>query len=374
MKHYSKIKIQDFALWDKKAADSRSLYSFQLELTARCNLNCRHCYINLPANDKNAQSNELGINEIENIADQAIELGAVWVLLTGGEPLLRHDFPEIFIMLKRKGLLVSVFTNATLITPTHIDLFKKYPPRDVETTIYGVSEKTFESITRVPNSHKGFIRGLNRLAEANIPIRLKAMALRSNLHEIDSIASYGKKFTKDFYRFDPVLHLRYDQNDSRNNEIKSERLTPDEIIKLEHADRARFEAMVKNKSKYINEWSTQKQDNHLFQCGAGVHDFIIGYDGTFRLCSSLWAPNCTRSLRQYNLIETWNNFVPAIRDLRTENQAYINSCVKCPIKNLCLSCPAHAHLETGVLDEMVPYFCEVAHARAKALQEGLNSE
>jgi MoaA/NifB/PqqE/SkfB family radical SAM enzyme len=100
----NQTEIQNFALWEKKRSQPRSLYSFDLELTARCNNNCRHCYINLPANDQVAKAQELALPEIEAIADQAVELGAVWVMLTGGEPLLRPDFAEIYLVFKRKGL------------------------------------------------------------------------------------------------------------------------------------------------------------------------------------------------------------------------------------------------------------------------------
>ena len=54
-------------------------------------------------------------------------MGALWCLLTGGEPLLREDFAEIYLGLKRLGLLVSVFTNACLVTPEHVELFQKVP-------------------------------------------------------------------------------------------------------------------------------------------------------------------------------------------------------------------------------------------------------
>ena len=49
------LEIQRFALGDKLKA-RRTPLSFDLEITARCNLNCRHCYINLPANDANARA------------------------------------------------------------------------------------------------------------------------------------------------------------------------------------------------------------------------------------------------------------------------------------------------------------------------------
>ncbi|MEI7451127.1 MAG: radical SAM protein, partial [Desulfomonile sp.] len=129
----STIQIQDFPLWDK-LKERRAVMSFDLEITARCNHNCGHCYINLPANDQEARAKELTVQEIGEIADQAVALGAIWVLISGGEPFLRPDFPDIYMTLKRKGLLVSVFTNATLLQEDHIALFKKYPPRDIEVT------------------------------------------------------------------------------------------------------------------------------------------------------------------------------------------------------------------------------------------------
>ena len=149
-----------------KLADRRVPLSFDLELTARCNNDCRHCYINLPAGDLEARQNELSLAEISDIADQAVDLGALWCLVTGGEPLLRQDFAEIYLMLKRKGLLVSVFTNACLVTEEHVALFKNYPPRDLEVTVYGITQETYERVTRRPGSYAAFRRGLDLLLEA----------------------------------------------------------------------------------------------------------------------------------------------------------------------------------------------------------------
>lgn len=69
--------IQQFPLWDR-IKRKRIPLSFDLEITARCNLNCRHCYINLPAGDREAQSRELSPEKILGIARQASEMGAVW--------------------------------------------------------------------------------------------------------------------------------------------------------------------------------------------------------------------------------------------------------------------------------------------------------
>ena len=359
--------IQDFVLWDKMKT-KRGLFSFDLELTARCNLNCRHCYINLPAGDKTARRGELSLDEIAQIADQAVKMGAMWCLLTGGEPLLRDDFADVYMLLKRKGLLVSVFTNATMIRAKHIALFTKYPPRDIEVTIYGSSRLSYEAVTRTPGSYARFVRGLDALFEAGVRVRLKAMALRSNFNDMEAIAAFGRLRTKDYYRFDPQLHLRYDGNKQRNEEIKQERLTPEEIVLLERADEKRFGALQKDCDTLLNQDFTHTNCNHLFHCGAGNGSFNVGYDGTFRLCSDLWAPGTTVNLRETPLREAWEELIPHVRDLRSQNTEFLNTCRKCAIINLCMWCPARAYLETGAVDGATPYFCAVAHARAEAIQ------
>jgi radical SAM protein with 4Fe4S-binding SPASM domain len=362
------LEIQQFPLWDK-LKDKRAPFSFDLEVTARCNNGCRHCYINLPAGDQEARRKELSLAEIDRIAGEAISLGALWCLVTGGEPLLRQDFADIYLALKRKGLLVSVFTTAQILTEDHLRLFRQYPPRDIEITVYGVTRETYERVTRRPGSFDAFRRGLDRLLESGVKVRLKAMALRSNLDELPEIVRFCRERTKDYFRFDPLLHLRFDGNAQRNAEIRAERLSPEEIVAIERADKGRFASLVKGCDELIVPELAHTGCDHLFHCGAGNGSFNVSYDGLFRLCSSLWHPGCVYNLRNGTLADAWHNFVPKIRDLRSRRSEFLEKCRVCPIINLCLWCPAHAHLETGELDAVVPYFCKVAYARAAAIEE-----
>ena len=361
------VSIQDLPLWSRMKA-SRGLISFDLEVTARCNNNCRHCYINLSAGDLDARTRELTLQEIGCIADQAVELGALWVLISGGEPMLREDFPEIYMLLKRKGLLVSVFTNATLVSDEHIALFKRYPPRDIEVTVYGVTEETCERVTGRPGSFDAFISGLNRLLACGVKVRLKTMAIRSNFHEVEAIADFCRARTRDYFRFDPQLHLRFDRNEERNQLIESERLTPEEIVALEMKDALRLAALRENCDIFIGGSSSHSGCNRLFHCGLGNSSFNVGFDGTFRLCASLWAPGTTFDLRRGTLREAWTSLVPQVRDMRSNRPEFLEKCRACPNVNLCLWCPAHAHLESGELDRSIDYFCRVANARASAIQ------
>lgn len=369
-KFTSATPLPEFKMWDR-IEGKRIPFSFDLEITARCNHNCRHCYINLPAGDKKTAKKELSPEQIGHIADQAIELGSLWCLLSGGEPLLRGDFADIYLMLKKKGLLVSVFTNACLLTAEHIELFKKYPPRDIEVTVYGVTEKTYEKVTRRPGSYAAFRRGLDMLLVTGIQVRLKAMALRSNVGELDAIAAFCRQYTKDYFRFDPLLHLRFDGDPGRNTEIIGERLTPEEIVVIEQADEERSKSLKKNCDQLIFPDGEHRNCRHLFHCGAGNSSFAVNYDGYFRLCSSLWHPDCVYDLKKGTLAKAWNMHVPKVRAMTSADPEFLEKCRVCPIINLCLWCPAHAYLEHGRLDAWSEYFCQVAHARAKALAKAV---
>ncbi len=372
--------IQDFPLW-ARLAEKRSLVSFELELTARCPNDCRHCYINLPADDREARANELSLEEITRLGREAVELGALWCLLTGGDPLVRPDFSDIYLALKRAGLLLSVFTTAQLVTDDHVALFQRYRPRDIEITVYGASAETYERVTRKAGSYAAFRRGLEQLEAAGIPIRLKAVLMRANVHDFPAIADFCREHSQDYFRFDAALHLRYDGNAARNAEIVAERLTPEEVRLLEdadperagavetecrtnptgdHFDYAKCQACVRAEMcEELAERST------LLRCAAGKSSATIGYDGTFRLCGSLHAPGTTADLRQVSLREAWEELTPLVRALRATRLDRLAACGNCALVILCLWCPAHAYLETGDMEGETPYFCEVAHARAR---------
>lgn len=360
--------LAEFPLWHKSPGKQRPLFGFELELTARCNLNCRHCYINLPANDENALKNELSFKEIKRLAQSAVDLGALWCLITGGEPLIRKDFEDLYIMLKRKGLLVSVFTNATFIKDHHVRLFKKYPPRNIEVTVYGTTEKTYTQLCRTSRAFNAFQSGLNRLLDAGLPVTLKTMTLRSNVHELPEITKFCRSKSSTAFRHDPFLHLRLDKNPHRNKEIIKERLSSKEIVSLEANDKGRMTAL-NNVCRLSAVGMSPKAGQGLFRCRAGLEEATIGWNGKFRLCNSLTHPNCVADLRKISLEKAWREFVPKVRKLSAITPSYLQTCGGCDIINACMWCPAHAFLETGSLEAHVPYFCEIAKERVRQAKE-----
>jgi radical SAM protein with 4Fe4S-binding SPASM domain len=378
MTHQRKMPLSDFPLWTKTHR-SGALLEITLELTNRCNNNCRHCYVNTPVADTERKFKELPLEQLRPIIDQAVNLGALWCLITGGEPLLRSDFPEIYSYLKKKGLLVTVFTNAEKVEPAHVRMFRRYPPRSLEVTVYGVTAATYERVTRQPGSFQRFQKGLDRLLAAGLPVHLKTMALRSNLHELAQIRRFCREKSRSRYRFDPFLHLRYDRDSGRNREIIEERLSPEEIVRLETEDPDRWTGLQKACNDLIQPGNPIPASGELFGCSAGRHGIVISADGWARPCQTLWHPDFLYDAKQLSLVRIRREMNMRLRNTRSTDRRFLTECGRCPILNLCMWCPAVGFLETGSLDKGTDYFCRLAHARAnilalEAIKKGLLSK
>jgi len=367
-----KITPSDLPMWNKHS-ENRGIFSFTIELTDRCNFKCRHCYICEDATS--AKDKELSADEILAVAKDAVKRGALWCTLTGGEPLLREDFPEIYIGLKKLGLLVTVFTNGSLITEKHIELFKTYPPYCIEITVYGMSENTYERVTGIKNSYNAVMKNLEALRMAEIPYRLKAMVIRSNYSEFGKISDFSKQNTMDFYRFDPFLHLRADGDEAKNKIIKEEIITDEEVLAVESTDKNRMN-FLESLCRAVDKAEPVKENLSevpLFRCGAGLKSFVLGADGYVRLCSSLFKKEYCYDIRSGSLDDYWDNFVDKVRSKKSSDKEFINDCASCKYIDFCMWCPAHAELESGRPDSKIERFCSLAKKRyemAKSKKEG----
>lgn len=294
--------------------------------------------------------------------DEAVGMGCLWWLITGGEPLLREDFPDIYLYLKRKGIRVSLFTNATLINTEITSLFKKYPPQTVEVTIYGLSQKTYEVVTRNPGSFDAFRRGINLLKENHISFTLETAGLPQNFHEIKEMRGFAQSVTGK--SLGVVLRLNIGsrfKGRSNRNLVKRLRLPPEKVMEILKQDEKRYR---KDMERFCQKFLRVSGNDHLFSCGAGVGGCHIDAYGNFQLCMLLRHPDCVYSLREGSFKEVWERFVPRVREIRANNKKYQEKCQRCFLKSFCGQCPAWSWMEHGVLDEPVEYLCEIAHTEA----------
>lgn len=163
-------------------------YSVMFEITQRCNLNCKFCYL---GNLKNTES-DMPIEKVFNLIDQLEEVGCMEVILLGGEPLIRRDFPEIYKYIKKKGMLVTIWTNGTLISPKVADLFKKYPPHHLRISIYAASKQGYEKIADNGNAFNLLKRGMRLLKKRGIYFTLRSLITKLNLDEFEKMKEFAE--------------------------------------------------------------------------------------------------------------------------------------------------------------------------------------
>jgi len=344
------------SFWPKARAERWPL-SGSIELTFRCNLNCVHCYCNLPAGDTEATDRELSSDEIRSIVDQIVAEGCLWLCFTGGEPLLRPDFLDIYSYAKSKGLIVTLFTNGTLIDEHIADFLAEWPPRRIEVTLYGITEQTYEAVTRVLGAFARCWRGIELLLERGLPLVLKTTVTTLNAHEVPQIREYANERGLR-YRYDPLLIPRLDGS----KEPTRFRIPPQQVVELDRLDEARVEALRELGDKYQG----SIDGDELFGCGAGRNGFHIDPYGDLGLCMA--NRYHTYSLRKGSFEEGWREYAPSVRALTVEGQPGDGECRSCSKIALCGQCPAWSYLEHGDLSSRVEYLCEIAHLRERFLQ------
>jgi radical SAM protein with 4Fe4S-binding SPASM domain len=355
--------IDKVVLWKNKQP---ILNTLTMELTERCNNNCIHCFINLPDDDLDAEKKELSTDEIKGILQEASSLGSFIVKFTGGEPLLRDDFEELYIFARKLGLTVVIFTNATLITPHLAGLFSRLPPfAEIEITLYGMKAESYEAVTEVRGSFQAAKKGINLLLEKNIPFIVKGALLPPNKSEIDEFQAWAKTIPRmdrpPGYSMFFDLHSRL--NVRKNNMIKNLRVTSEEGLKV-------LTRRPENYSKEMREFCAKflrPSGDRLFSCGAGRRSGSVDAYGNLQACLLLRHPDTVYNLKNGSLKDALTNFFPKLREMKTNNLAYLGRCAKCFLKSLCEQCPAKSWIEHGTLDTPVEYLCEIAHAQAKYL-------
>ena len=339
---------------NKELLAKRLPLSGSLELTHRCNMHCVHCYCNLPANDKEASQKELRTDEVLNILDQVADAGCLWLLITGGEPLLRKDFMDLFVHAKKKGFIATLFTNGTLVTPAIAGFLADWRPYCIEITLYGATRTTYESITGVPGSFERCLRGIDLLMERGAPVALKTMAMTLNRHEVFQIKAYAEKLGTKF-RFDPVLNPRLDGA----RQPCSYRLTPEEVVALDLADENR----VKEWREFCTRLSGSSHPDNLYICGAGVSTFHIDPYGRMSPCEMARHDFC--DLRKGPFQKFWDDEFPRFLSLKAKGDY---PCNKCELISLCNQCPGWAWLENRDPQKPVDHLCKIAQLRATAFR------
>lgn len=331
-----------------------------IELTHRCNLGCVHCYCRRPAADRAARDAEMSYDTICRIVDQVEEMGCFILLLTGGEPLVRDDFPEIYKYIISKGILVALFTNATLVTPRIVDLLVEYPPLLVEVSLYGPTQEVYESITGVPGSFRRCMEGVRLLADSGVDFYLKTPLMAQNKDHLADLEKLAASLGIEF-RFGTVLSPRLNDMDGRFAPY-DHTLSLQEIVEIEFGAPER----VAHWEDFVERARSIPRPETIYHCGAGLFGFLIDDKGALNMCALSREPG-------YDLVkgtfrEGWASLV-ALRQRTWDMENGDDGCRHCDLFTYCFQCPGRAQLEygLGVRTRRVEWLCELAHLRAEKI-------
>lgn len=337
-------------------AGKRFPISATFEVTNRCNLNCQHCFINEAANNESVRKRELSTAEIKDIINQMVEAGMLFLTLTGGEALLRSDFTEIYTYARRKGLLVILFTNGTLITQEIAELLVEIRPFSVDISLYGASQPVYEAVTRQPGSFTRCIQGIERILDQGINLGLKSELTTVNVDELQEMVALAEHYKVGF-RYDGLLWPRLDGTSPFPQEVQ---LPIKILVGLDTMDEKRRKAVIKEMDRLAG---LKNRDERIFSCGAGLREFHLDSQGRMSLCTMVRTPSF--SLREMSLLQAWEK----LGDQRKLRRTRSSPCTTCNTNSFCAHCPGWSQALFHDNESVVKFVCEYGRQRSMNAQK-----
>ncbi len=332
-------------------ADKESIpLSGSFELTARCPLDCKMCYIHRKANDCEAIKQEKDTEWWLRLTEEAKNAGLFMLLLTGGEPLLRNDFEEIYLNAKRNGLLVSVNTNGLLIDESKVRFFAENLPQRLNVTVYGASEETYRELCGIGEAYKKTTDAIIRLKEAGVNTVINYTVTQYNRHDAERIYEFARELKIPVqtvtYIFPPVRACG-----------EADRLSPEDAAAANfdcHTldwGEEKYRKHLTAKADIAREPGTAESGGETIPCRAGRSTFWVTWDGRMSPCGMMTTPMV--EIRSFN--DAWNEIKKA-----REKIILPPECQRCELRNYCDICAAVSLAETGEFSKVPLYACKKA--------------
>lgn len=355
------------------AKENEKLLTATFELTARCNLQCKMCYLRHAANDRQAKEKELTTEQWIRLAEEARDEGMLLLTLTGGEVLLREDFKILYEKLMNMGFLINILTNGTLIDKKFVDWIATIPPMRISMTLYGASPETYKNVTGFAGGYDRVMHAVDYLMEKGIPIQLKTTMVKGNIDDFDQLHDYAIEKTGVL----GVVNYISPSREGCLTDPAGNRLNPKELSQFEaymsERNRRIVAEMKKNmnltriedgvaefEQKMIEEIPSSKKKNSAFTCPSGTCSAWVTWNGTLTPCGLMEKPET------YPLL---HGFKSAWEELKKKCMAVpeCHDCLKCEMKAYCEKCPARRLRETGYFDQAPAYLCQLAQERKELI-------
>lgn len=345
-------------LLSQKCAHLGIPVSGTFELTPRCNLNCKMCYVRLTREQMKPLGKELTAEQWLSLAKEAKDAGLAFLLLTGGEPALRDDFPEIYRGLAQLGFSISINTNGTLITKELRHLWTELPPAQVNITLYGTNADDYKELCGNSQAFYAVIEALDWLQSQGILVHLNATIDAFSYPRWRALEDFAKSRNLELrvqsYCFLPTRrHLCDSCTEFRRlPPEEAGTLVADEILYREGMDAVKVRAQ--NMSSPLQK-SCELDVGEPMQCLAAKSQFWVTWQGNLTPCAMISQPE-TKPLSD-GFLPAWEKLKSLANEIRL-----CPECSNCEIKNSCMNCAAVTFAETGTFYEKPEYMCKLNKA------------
>lgn len=340
----------------EKWAPNRKLVVATFEISPRCNFSCIHCYLG-----KHRIDDELNLDQIKFILDQLYDAGVFLLTLTGGEILLRKDFSDIYMYAKKLGMLLTLYTNGSLISSSIIELFKKYPPLLIDISIYGGSNKTYYELTMRKGMFDKVYQNLLLLKKANQNVALKMPIMKCNLKDVSICKTLAQELGFPFrfsFELDPTIDC-----ESTANLM----LSVDEIlqVELDLNDIGSYEKEVHYIESILNNVRQSNQSIPAHLCSIGEYHCFVDYRGNMAPCVSYRHKSI--SLFANSIKSIWEEFAK----YKMIYAKFDYKCVNCSYYIFCKSCPGVRDMLYGDCQIVPQRECIYASRRFELFKKSL---
>lgn len=310
----------------KTAKEKKVPLMVNFELTARCNFDCKMCYVHTQDN-ASLLHKELSTEQWKQIFDEAYRCEMLYASLSGGECLLRKDFKELYLHLWNKHVMVSVLTNGALLTDEYVEFFKTYKPEKIQISVYGSDDKHYLAVT----GHKGFDKvfsAIDALEAAGIDVRVASTPSKYMTKDFIRILQICKE-KKYFVENSPIALIPNRDNPEKNDYFLSE----DEIVSLsiEQAELKRKLEPVLDTPEPCGDMCDAPVKG--MPCNAGNSSCVVSSDGKMYLCSAVMEGGA--DVIELGFEESWRRTVQTASEIVQGVE-----CVGCPYDTVCPVCPA----------------------------------
>ncbi len=345
----------------RRAAAARMPISGTFELTPRCNMSCRMCYIRMPEDRKRQ---ELSAAQWIDLGRSCAQQGMLFLLLTGGEPFLRKDFREIYTELKKLGLSITINTNGTLIDEKTVQWLSTDPPARVNVTLYGGSNDTYRRLCGHPAGFDAATKAVDRMKEAGILVHINSSFTRCNLADMEAIVSFGKsrglRTSAATYMFPPVRNDRNGQCDAQVHldpeESGRARAEAERLLTEPDLFCFRLQALHANSpDQSLPEEECTRSPREPLGCMAGRASFWVAWDGSMTPCGLMTGPSAKPLETGFG--QAWSTLTD-----ETARLCLPPECEGCGVRQHCMICGAAAMAETGSTHKKPEYLCRQTRA------------